>query len=230
MKRRMDKSIIENESDTRIDDLISQVLGESNSNNDGGDDMIDIDPVEFDLYDEVDRVAEYKDQIARDWKIIDETEVGSGDEEFIPKKKQKFNEENLDVNLLRLQNKKYFIQNHEITSQIDSLAHSSIQILGTRNEGNNLYFISREDFFSLTKLYPGQILQNRIKWIRLEKNHDRQSTLFSPLSKNDELILKSKFGFRGASFYILVEEISKKVEIPEITSLYNTLYPETFQE
>merc|ERR1712136_42904 len=107
MKRRMDKSIIENESDTRIDDLISQVLGESNSNNDGGDDMIDIDPVEFDLYDEVDRVAEYKDQIARDWKIIDETEVGSGDEEFIPKKKQKFNEENLDVNLLRLQNKKY---------------------------------------------------------------------------------------------------------------------------
>ena len=116
--------------------------------------MIDIDPVEFDLYDEVDRVAEYKDQIARDWKIIDETEVGSGDEEFIPKKKQKLNEENLDVNLLRLQNKKYFIQNHEIRSQIDSSAHS-IQILGTKNEANNLYFISREDFFSLTKLYPG---------------------------------------------------------------------------
>ena len=39
--------------------------------------MIDIDPVEFDLYDEVDRVAEYNDRVARDWKIIDETEVGS---------------------------------------------------------------------------------------------------------------------------------------------------------
>ena len=58
--------------------------------------------------------------------------------------------------MLRLQNKKYFIQNHEITSKVDSLAHS-IQILGARNETNNenLYFISREDFFSLTKLYPG---------------------------------------------------------------------------
>ena len=146
--------------------FFSQVLGESNSNNDGGDDMIDIDPVEFDLYDEVDRVAEYKDQIARDWKIIDETEVGSGDEEFIPKKKQKLNEENLDVNLLRLQNKKYFIQNHEITSQIDSSAHS-IQILGTKNEANNLYFISREDFFSLTKLYPGIYFIKIAKEIKL---------------------------------------------------------------
>ena len=123
-------------------------------NNDGGDGMIDIDPVEFDLYDEVDRVAEYKDRVARDWKIIDETEVGSGDEELIPKKKQKFDQEKLDVNLLRLQNKKYFIQNHEI--KIDSSAHS-IQILGARDEAknNNLYFISREDFFALTKLYPG---------------------------------------------------------------------------
>ena len=44
-------------------------------NNDNIPDMIDIDPVEFDLYDEVDRAAEYKDQVAREWQIIDETEV-----------------------------------------------------------------------------------------------------------------------------------------------------------
>ena len=146
--------------------FFSQVLGESNSNNDGGDDMIDIDPVEFDLYDEVDRVAEYKDKVARDWKIIDETEVGSSDEELIPKKKQKLDEEKHDANLLRLQNKKYFIQNHEI--QIDSSSHS-IQILGSRDEAknNNLYFISREDFFALTKLYPGIYFSKFVKEIKL---------------------------------------------------------------
>ena len=55
-------------------------LGKNDTNNDDIPDMIDIDPVEFDLYDDLDRAAEYNDQVARDWKIIDETEVS-----FIPR-------------------------------------------------------------------------------------------------------------------------------------------------
>merc|ERR1712137_563971 len=127
------------------------------------------------------------DQVARDWKIIDETE----------------REEDGD-----------FIPNHELLTC--SSKAMCVQILGVKDEekNENKYFISREDFFAITKFYPGQVLQYRLKWHRLEKNQDRQSTLFSPLSKDDELVLKSKFDFRGASFYIHLDEISKQVEIP----------------
>lgn len=162
------------------------------------------------------------------------------DGDFIPKKKQKLEEP--DENILRLQNKTYFIRNHELLTC--SSKAMCVQILGVKDEekNENKYFISREDFFAITKFYPGdfsvipvnkssrfsgQVLQYRLKWHRLEKNQDRQSTLFSPLSKDDELVLKSKFDFRGASFYIHLDEISKKVEIPEIRALCNSLFPDS---
>jgi len=252
MKRRMDKTIIKNEpkADQEINDLISQFLGGNDTTQDDDQDIIDIDPVEFDLYDDLDRAAEYNDQVARDWKIIDETEREE-DGDFIPKKKQKLEEP--DENILRLQNKTYFIRNHELLTC--SSKAMCVQILGVKDEekNENKYFISREDFFAITKFYPGQVLQYRLKWHRLEKNQDRrrikigedrrrikigeesrseknqdrQSTLFSPLSKDDELVLKSKFDFRGASFYIHLDEISKKVEIPEIRALCNSLFPDS---
>merc|ERR1711962_1867392 len=210
--------------------------------------MIDIDPSEFDLYDDVDRAAEYKEEYEREWRIIEETEKDyedthedcekpegeRGEEEMseadsIPKKKQKIDneeEEDFKLNIFRLKNKKYFIHNHKITSTNgnESSGSLTIQILGIKNQnGLNDFFISKEDFFFITKFHSGTVLQNRLKWIRLERNLDRQFKIFSPLSKDDELILKSKFRFRGASIYIPIKEIFKNVKIPEINSLYNFL-------
>ena len=52
----------------------------------------------------------------------------------------------------------YFIRNHEVLIQAtsdDSKASFSFQLLGVKNDEANKYFISREDFFAITKFYRG---------------------------------------------------------------------------